>query len=233
MRILAISAALAMSATLACGCATVSVVGVAGEVATDVEAASATPAQLQLRTASAEFAVHAAEAGWSDPEAAGEMAREAIDVLLHGRTAEGETVAAEADPAERFIEARAYDVAPPEDVAASLAAEVREARVLVRAVNTAAAQVVLGPERPSWARREDVRAAESVVQIARRVRGLFRQVGDQVGDRLSRGDRDLLRREIEAFDDELSQLSAAADALSGARGDVQFREVETLAQPVG
>lgn len=233
MRNLAASAALAVSATLASGCATVSVVGVAGEVAGEVETASATADQQRLRSVSTEFAAHAADAGWFDPETAGAMAREAIDVLLHGRETGSGAAASAGDPAERFIEVRAYDVAPPEDVAASLAAEVRDARVWVRAVNTAAAQVVLGPERPSWARREDVRAAESVVQIARSARSLFRQVGDEVSDRLSRGDRDLLRREMEAFDDELTQLSAAADALSGARGDVQFREVDALGQPVG
>jgi hypothetical protein len=233
MRNTVFCAALLMATTLASGCATVSVVGVAGEAASDIQTASATPEQARLRSASADFAAHAREAGWSDPDAQGSVAREAIDVLLHGRGPDSETVAGEDDPAAVFIKARAYDVAPPEDVAASLAAEIREARVRVRAVNAAAAQVVLGPERPAWARREDVRAAESVVQLARRARGLFREVSDEVADRLDRESRDMVRREIEALDVELTQLSAAADALSAAGADVQFREVETLKPPVG
>lgn len=233
MRTLALCAAFAMSATLASGCATVSVVGVAGEAASDVQTASATSEQARLRAVSAEFTAHAVEAGWTDPASSGAMAREAIDVLLHGRQAGDDATSEGAEPTERFIRARAYDVAEPEDVAASLAAEVREARIMVRSVNAAAAQVVLGPDRPSWARREDVRAAESVVQIARQARGLFRDVSSEVSDRLDRDARDLLRRELEAFDDELTQLSAAADGLSRARGDVEFREVDTLGQPVG
>jgi hypothetical protein len=202
------------------------VVSAAGETAEQAEAASATPAQQQLRSASADFSAHAEEAGWAEVSA-GEAARQALDVLLHGRdAAEGEEPSL--TPAEAFIRDRAYDVADPTDVTASLAAEIREARVRVRAVNTAAAQVVMGPPRPAWARREDVRAAEEVVQLARRTQTMFNQVSDEIGDRLDEGGREVLRRELEGFNEELGRLSSAADALSDAEPNAEFQEVETI-----
>jgi hypothetical protein len=228
MRTPALCAALFLIGTLAGGCATVSVVSVAGEAADDAATAAASPAQQRLRASSAEFATHSEQVGWADPGRTDGAARQALDMLLHGR--EAATAADERrSPAEAFIEARAYDVADPADVTASLAAEIREARIRVRAVNAAAAQVVMGPTRTAWSRREDVRAAEDVVQLARRARAMFRDVNDEVGDRLTREDRDVLRRELDAFEVELSRLSSAADALSEADPDVNLREVDVIA----
>jgi hypothetical protein len=231
MRTNALCAALVLG-TLSSGCATVSVVSAVGETAEQVEAAAATPAQQQLRAASVEFSSHAEQAGWAEGNTTGEAAREALDVLLHGRDSE-EGEAASLTPAETFIQTRAYDVADPTDVTASLAAEIREARVRVRAVNAAAAQVVMGPPRPVWARREDVRAAESVVQLARRTRAMFNQVSDEVGDRLDSAGRMVLQRELDALDQELTRLSAAADALSAAEPGVEFEQVEVIDPNIG
>jgi hypothetical protein len=229
MRTPALCAALFMTGTIVGGCATVSVVSVAGEAAEDAQAAASSPAQLRLRAASAEFAEHADQAGWADPAQGEGAARLALDVLLHGREAAEDDDEARLSPAAQFIQDRAYDVADPEDVTASLAAEIREARIRVRAVNAAAAQVVVGPSRPAWSRREDVRSAETVVQLARRARAMFRDVNESVGERLDREDRGVLRRELEAFEVELSRLSSAADALSLADPDVQLREVDIIA----
>jgi hypothetical protein len=59
---------------------------------------------------------------------------------------------------------------------------------------------------------------------------MFRHVAAEVDDRLAREDRDVLRRELAALDDELSRLSAAADALSAPRAaDVNLQEVDAIA----
>jgi hypothetical protein len=233
MRTNALCAALLLTGTLGSGCATVSVVSAAGETADQIEAATATPAQQQLRAASAEFAARAGEAGWATPNG-GEAARQALDVLLHGRDGlAGETREASLTPAELFIRDRAYDVADPVDVTASLAAEIREAQVRVRAVNAAAAQVFMGPPRAAWSRREDVRSAETVVQLARRARAMFHDVQDEVGDRLDAPSRTVLRRELERLDVELRRLSTAADALSAADPNVEFQRVDVISPDVG
>jgi hypothetical protein len=230
MRTPALCAALFMVGTLGSGCATVSVVSVAGEAAGDAQAAAASPEQQRLRASSDEFASHASEVGWADPDQGDGAARQALDVLLHGRGSAEQSDEARLTPAALFIEDRAYDIAESADVTASLAAEIREARIRVRAVNAAAAQVVLGPSRPAWSRRADVRAAETVVQLARRARAMFREVDDTVGERLSRDERDVVRRELDAFEVELTRLSSAADALSLADPDVELREVDVIAE---
>jgi len=221
-----------MTGVFGSGCATVSVVGMTGEAAEQAEASAATPAQQRLRASSAEFAAHASEAGWADTETVGGAARRAFTVLLHGRDAadaSDETRQAVLSPAEAFVRDRAYDVADPVDVTASLAAEIREARVGVRAVNAAAAEVVQGPERPAWSRREDVRAAETVVQLARRARTMFRDVSGVVDDRLEADQVAMVRGELDAFDVELDRLSAAADALSMAHPKVELGRVPPIA----
>jgi hypothetical protein len=208
----------------------VTVIGVAGDAASDVEAAAANPAQQGLRVASASFASTAAAEGWVVEDDGG-VARDALDMLLNGRSSDESagTDEATASPAEAFIKAKGLDSIEPTQAAAALAAEVREARVRVRAVNAAAAQVVIGPERPSWARREDVRAAETVVKLARQARSLFRQVDDVIAADLSSDQQNAVRDELADFDVELSRLSAAADALSQPAPDVELRDVEVIA----
>lgn len=200
---------------------------VAGDAAQQAQASAANPQQRVLRETSASFATHAEEAGWSDGESMSGAALRAFNVLIHGRASAdaGET----ADPAAAFIEARAYEVADPVDVAASLAAEIREARVGVRAVNAASAAVLMGPARPAWSRREDVRAAEVVVEKARHARTLFRDVSIDVAPRLDASARELIDGELAEFDVELHRLSLAADALGSAEPDVELREVDTIA----
>ncbi len=229
MKKTAFCAALIASGSMAPGCATVSVGAVAGEAAGQAETASATAAQQQLRASSAAFTDHAAAAGWVQPGAEGGAARQALDVLIHGFRSVDEAGVDEAPrPADVFVQSREYDVASPDAVAASLAGEIREARARVRAVNTAAADVVLGPERHSWSRREDVRAAESVVQAARRARTTFRDVSNVVENRLDESGRAVVERELAAFDVELDRLSEAADALSMAHPQVELEQVDVI-----
>jgi hypothetical protein len=222
----ALCAALVLLGPLCTGCATVDM-GVIGAFAARPAAASPTPEPRARRDASAAFETHAEEAGWAESDFLGAAARRTIAVLIHGRD-DAERADAALAPAEKFIQARALDDAAPPEVADALCAEIREARAGVRAVNIAAAQVVRGPERPAWSRREDVSAAETVVQLARRSRALFHDVSREVGDRLDRSEQDAVDTELGALDVELERLSTAADALSSPDPDVQFGEVDPI-----
>jgi hypothetical protein len=223
MRKTALCAALVATGVFSQGCATVRIGAVAGEAASQIDAS--TPAQSLLRDSSKAFTDHAIAVGWTEPAGDEDATQQALDVLIHGR---GKTVAPASHPADAFIRLRAYDVAQPGAVAASLQTEIRQARVAVRAVNTAAATVVLGPERTAPSRRDDVTAAEAVVRAAHRTRMVFHDVRDALAPRLDDAGRATVDRELAAFDVELEHLSQAADALSLARPDVKLEQVQAI-----
>ena len=218
-----------LAASGGAGCATVNMGAIGDEPAAVDAAVEATAEQRRLYASSDAFQARAEEAGWAERGSAGAAARRAVDVLIHGRDSADGPDKDVLTPAERFIEARGYDAMSGADAVVLLAAEIREARVGVRAVNAAAAQVVVGPERPSWSRRDDVAAAEAVVQLARRSRTLFRDVRSRLDDRMNSSERARIAEEFDAFDLELDRLSEAADALSRATPDVELRDVDIIA----
>ncbi|MGD2133576.1 MAG: hypothetical protein PVI23_12350 [Maricaulaceae bacterium] len=194
------------------GCATVNIGAITGDAARRAEATA--PAQADLRAASADFEDFAKEASLAEDTGMGGAARRALNVLLHGRSDAEETEID--DPVATFMEARGFSTDEAQATAIALSQDIREARVRVRSVSTAASEVAAGPPRESWERREDLRAAENVVRLARRSHMLFRGVSEQIAPALDRDTRSELDRELAAFTVELDNLSDAADALSAA-----------------
>jgi len=204
--------ALVLGGAFVSGCATVNVGAVAGGAASSLNDASHSAPQRELRTVSTAFVDQAEDAGWSDSHQMNRAARRAIDTLLHGRS----DVSAEVQPnrSAAFMDRHGFLNLSPDEAADMLSAEIRQARLGVRAVNAAAGAVATGPVRASWSRRDDVRAVESVVRAAHQAFAMLNRISADAEPGMSETARLQVRRELSAFGLELDRLSEAADAVS-------------------